>query len=238
MRALTLRRPAERSDSIHRPRFLGLTEFGPHNIIYHEGRKRRADSIALPLNGVESLLKSAKLCKRCGYCHDRDVESVEICERCKARLDGYNSEFPQRLLDMPTVRTQPRERISSEEEERVRSGYEVSTHYRFQTMPEDAQAVGADDATLAKLTYGPAAQVWRINHGWRAHGDRSGFALDTQTGRWRQQQSALSNNDDDDIDADAPPLTGVKPLVQDARDILLIKCRPSRPTHPWTEKAS
>ena len=106
-----------------------MTEFGPHNTIYHEGRKRSADSIALPLNGVESLLKSAKLRKRCGYCHDRDVESVEICERCKARLDGYNSEFPQRLLDMPTVRTQPRERISSEEEERVRSGYEVSTHH-------------------------------------------------------------------------------------------------------------
>lgn len=29
VRALTLRRPAERADSIHRPRFLGLTEFGP-----------------------------------------------------------------------------------------------------------------------------------------------------------------------------------------------------------------
>ena len=224
VRALTLRRPAERTDSIHRPRFLGLTEFGPHNTIYHEGRKRRADSIALPVDGVDSLLKSAKICKRCGYCHDRDVESIEICERCKVRLDGYNLDFPQRLLDMPTVRTLPRERISSEEEERVRSGYELSTHYRFQAPPEAAQAIGADNAPLAELTYGPAAQVWRINHGWRSHGDRNGFALDTQTGRWRQQQSVLSDNDDDDdIDADAPPLTGVKPFVQDARDILLIK---------------
>ena len=224
VRALTLRRPAERADSIHRPRFLGLTEFGPHNTIYHEGRKRRADSIALPVNGVDSLLKSAKICKRCGYCHDRDVESLEICERCKVRLDGYSLDFPQRLLDMPTVRTLPRERISSEEEERVRSGYELSTHYRFQAPPEAAQAVGEDNAPLAELTYGPAAQVWRINHGWRSHGDRNGFALDTQTGRWRQQQSALSDNDDDDdIDADALPLTGVKPFVQDARDILLIK---------------
>lgn len=186
------------------------------------------------MNGVESLLKSAKLRKRCGSCHDRDAESVEICERCKTRLDGYNSEFPQRLLDMPTVRTQPRERISSEEEERVRSGYEVSTRYRFQTTPEDAQAVGADNAPLAKLTYGPAAQVWRINHGWRAHGDRIGFSLDTQTGRWGQQQSALSDNDeDDDIDEDAPPLLGVKPFVQDARDILLIK-----PTYASVDRES
>lgn len=85
---------------------------------------------------------------------------------------------------------------------------------------------------------GPAAYVWRINHGWRAHGDRSGFALDTQTGRWGQQQSALSDNDDDDIDADAPLLTSVKPFGQDAGDILPIKHRPSRPAHPWTEKVS
>lgn len=125
---------------------------------------------------------------------------------------------------MSTVRTLPRERISSEEEERVRSGYEVSTHYRFQASPKAAQAIGADNAPLAELTCGPAAQVWRINHGWRSQGDRSGFALDTQTGRWRQQQSALSDNDeDDDIDSDAPPLTGVKTFVQDARYILLIK---------------
>ena len=85
--------------------------------------------------------------------------------------------------------------------------------------------VGEDDAPLAELTYGPAAQVWRINHGWRAHGERNGFSLDTQTGRWGQQQSALSaNHEDDDIDEDAPPpLIGVKPFIQDARDILLIK---------------
>lgn len=233
VRALTLRRSAERPDSILRPRFLGLTEFGPHNTIYHEGRKHRADSIVLPVDGVDSLLKSAKICKECGYCHDRDVEAAEICERCEAPLDGYNSDFPQRLLEMPTVRTLPRERISSEEEERVRSGYEVSTHYRFQEPPETAQIVGVDNAPLAELIYGPAAQVWRINHGWRSHGDRSGFALDAETGRWGQQQSALSDNDDDDIDAAAPPLTGVKPFVQDARDILLIK-----PTYASVDRES
>ena len=230
VRALALRRSSRDTDAIHRPRFLGLAEFGPHNTLYHEGRKHRADAIVVPADGIDSLLSSAKLCRKCGYWHD-GADGAEVCENCNVLLDG-NIDFPQSLLDMPTVRTTPRERISSEEEERVRSGYDITTHYSFQGERETADII-ADGEILGDMTYGQSAQVCRINHGWRSQGDRGGFTLDSQTGQWRQQSNAVS---DDDYEADEPdmpqPIDGVKPFVQDTRDILLIKPSRRQSTHP------
>ena len=173
VRALALRRSSRDTDAIHRPRFLGLAEFGPHNTLYHEGRKHRADAIVMPADGIDSLLTSAKLCLKCGYWHDGG-DSAEICENCHVSLDAANIDFPQSLLDMPTVRTTPRERISSEEEERVRSGYDIATHYRFQGEPDTA-AISAGGEVLGEMTYGQSALVYRINHGWRSQGDRGRF---------------------------------------------------------------
>ncbi len=230
VRALALRRSSRDTDVIHRPRFLGLAEFGPHNTLYHEGRKHRADAIVMPADGIDSLLTSAKLCLKCGYWHD-DADGAEICENCHVSLNSDSAYFPQRLLDMPTVRTTPRERISAEEEERVRSGYDIATHYRFQGEPDTA-AISAGGEVLGEMTYGQSALVYRINHGWRSQGDRAGFTLDAQTGQWTQQTVAVSD-DDYDAEPDMPqPLTGVKPFVMDARDILLIKPSRSRSANP------
>ena len=54
---------------INRPRFLGLTEFGPGNQVYHEGRKHRVFSCVLPPGGIEGRLVRARLCNVCGYAH-------------------------------------------------------------------------------------------------------------------------------------------------------------------------
>src|SRR6266496_500038 len=46
--------------AIDRPRFLGLTEFGPGNVIYHEGRKHRVAGCVMPAGGVEARIIRAK----------------------------------------------------------------------------------------------------------------------------------------------------------------------------------
>ena len=54
-----------------RPRFLALTEFGPRNVIYHEGRKYRVIAHVLAARWPRSRAWSAaKLCQRCGYFHE------------------------------------------------------------------------------------------------------------------------------------------------------------------------
>ena len=200
---------------IDRPRFLGLTEFAPQGQVYHEGRKHRIHASVLPPSGIEGRLTRARLCRTCGYAHD--AADVERCEHCGTRLDGDTSDFPQRLLDQPMMRARLAQRISSEEEERVRSGHHVTTHFDLVEGRDRSVSVrSASGEHVLEARYAPAARLWRINHGWR-HGDRTGFTIDPQTGRWGGRGA------DDDPDA-APEVLG---LLTGGEDL-----RPQRPEHP------
>lgn len=211
------------SRSIDRPRFLGVAEFGPGNVIYHEGRKHRVDSVVLPPSGIGDRLKQARLCRECGYAHDDESVTVDLCEHCGTRLDAATSDFPQHLLEQPPVRTRLAERISSDEEERVRSGYKITTHFRFTggVQPRRAHVIDQDGTPILEVVYAPAARIWRINHGWR-QGDHNGFQIDPQTGQWNRRPADAPPGDGDDFDI-RQPLTGVKPFVTDSRNLMLLR---------------
>lgn len=208
------------SQMIDRPRFLGLTEFGPGNRVYHEGRKHIVYSAVLPPNGIEERLTKALLCKMCGWAHAGSSADVELCEHCGTRLDASTSDFPQRLLDQPMMRARPTERISSEEEERARNGYHVTTHFNLsEGRNQEAVVKSADGQILLSALYAPSARLWRINHGWK-RSDHIGFTINPQTGQWGRR------NDGSDLEEDpsvSDPVTNIKPFVQDFRNILLLQ---------------
>ena len=205
---------------IDRPRFLGLTEFGPGNRVYHEGRKHRIYAAVLPPAGIEGRLTRARLCKICGYVHDGASVDVELCEHCGTRLDAATSDFLQWLLDQPMMRARPTERISSEEEERVRNGYVTTTHFNLVEGRNHRATVRSDDGEdILDALYAPAARLWRINHGWR-RGGANGFTIDPQTGQWGERGG---DNDPDSEPELLAPLRGVKPYVHDVRNILLLQ---------------
>src|SRR6266487_1771388 len=120
------------------------------------------------------------------------------------------------------------DKINSDEEERMRLGYEIRTAVRFAeqngrpafhlgTVERD----GGEPATLARLTYGHAATLWRINLGWmrRKNKDLYGFVLDTERGYWaKSEQSA-----DDPDDPLSPRTDRVIPYVEDRRNCLLFE---------------
>lgn len=208
------------SEAIDRPRFLGLAEFGPHNVIYHEGQKHRIDSAILPQNGIEERFRQARLCLECGYAHSDDSLTADLCEHCGTRLDGENSLLPQRLLEQPVMRTRARERISSDEEERLRNGYRITTHFEFipPWRPRRASVTDSTGELVIALLSAPAGVLWRINHGWR-QGDHTGFVIDPQDGRW-QSQAGQADGDEDPIGPQ--PIPAVKPFVKDNRNVLLL----------------
>lgn len=193
---LPLRALVSRGDEAHaidRPRFIGLGEFGPGNIVYYEGRKHRVVSCVLPASGIEPRLMRARLCRRCGSIHPGDQATVDLCPHCGVRLDDGAADFPQRLFDQPTVRARRWTRISSEEEERVREGYEITTHFRLSPGSRPMQmrlAQSKSDATVLEVMHVPQAELWRINHGWRRSPDSNGFTIEQSTGRWRPRQAS------------------------------------------------
>jgi superfamily II DNA/RNA helicase/very-short-patch-repair endonuclease len=216
-------------DYLSRPRFLAITEFGPQSFVYHEGARYVVDRVILPpVAGDGSLpLSEARLCDRCGFLHEGDA--AERCERCDALLP----EPVKRLLRLQNVATRRRDRITSDEEERQRVGYEVRTGVRFdaphgQNAHRHGDVRSADGRSLARLDFGPAATVWRVNLGWlrRAEPERLGFKLDTVTGRWERR--------DVDVTPDGPQpnpnganVQRVVPYVADRRNCLLFE--PSEP---------
>ena len=210
---------------IDRPRFLGLGEFGPRNVIYHEGRKYRMARCVLPPGGVESRLVEAKFCEACGYFHDRENAKADRCDHCGTLLDGAHSQYMRTLFEMTTVRGFRVERITCDEEERLREGFEIETKFRFAPSPDGralqqrAVVQDAEAHELLQLTFAPQAELWRVNQRWR-RSDRGGFTLDIKSGYWARRP------DDDDRAPDATGndlLTGVRPFVRDTRNLLLAR---------------
>ena len=213
-------RVGDNAQMIDRPRFLGLTEFGPGNLVYHEGRKHRVYATMLPPAGIEGILTRARLCNVCGYAHDKASSNMELCEHCGKRLDAATSDFPQRLLAQPMMRARSSERISSEEEERVRSGYHVTTHFNLaEGQSQQATVHSTSGECILDILYASSARLWRINHGWR-RGEQAGFVINPRTGDWGKRNKG---NDSEKDPAVSDPLTGVKLYVQDFRNILLLK---------------
>ena len=213
--------PRGEGEFISRPRFLGITEFGPRNIIYHEGARYDVRRLISTPGGLQTRRSQAKICQNCGY-FQSDV-TVDLCENCKSRLDASNSEVIP-LLEMPNVKTIRRERITCDEEERLRSGYDVSTHFRFAPAPggEKRALVGVihdeADTQLFRIIYAPTARLYRINHGSR-RSKETGFLIDLATGEWLSRQ-AIENNNQHPESTNHPDV--VRLYVQDTSNMLLL----------------
>ncbi|MGN9911112.1 DEAD/DEAH box helicase [Phytohabitans sp. LJ34] len=218
-------------DYIHRPRFIGISEFGPGALIYHEGARYMVRSVQLPpaTPGQEGVLTaSARRCEACGYLHD-DVVGVDVCDGCGEQLGRAVGN----LLRLHTVRTQRRERISSDEEERRRAGFQIETSYRFADHGNRPGRLAvtvrsAEGPTLATLLYGDAATVRRANLGLsrRKNKDIRGFWVDTVTGEWLSESKAEATTSDEE---DLGGADGVKlkqrviPYVEDRRNVLVLR---------------
>ncbi|NJP07393.1 MAG: DEAD/DEAH box helicase, partial [Chloroflexaceae bacterium] len=119
----------DRGEFLSRPRFLALREFGPDNVIYHEGNKYKITRTLLPAGSSQKRFFRAQLCKVCGHLH-KD-QTYHLCENCQTPLQTEHAETLIHLFEMSTVATQRVERITCEEEERRRQGFTVTTHYQF-----------------------------------------------------------------------------------------------------------
>ncbi|WP_405014100.1 protein kinase domain-containing protein [Kitasatospora sp. NBC_01539] len=218
-------------DYLQRPRFLAIREFGPGALIYHEGARYQVTRIQLPPDGSGDLVTStARRCPQCGYHHDANA-GAERCQMCDEPL----GEPTYGLLELHTVYTTPRERISSDEEERRRAGFKLVTSYRFhdhgaRSGRMDAAVIDQAGQPLARLAYGDSATVRITNTGrTRAKEDEPlGFWLDPVEGRWlTEKQAQEASGDSTEMlaleDAEQRRKIRVLPYVQDRRNILVIQ---------------
>lgn len=216
-------------DYLSRPRFLAISEFGPRAIIYHEGMKFEANRAILPPASIDPAAGQPqeigiKLCGACGYLHPvGEGPGGDLCERCGSpELRSLVA-----LFRLENVSTRRRERISSDEEERQRLGYDIITGVRFEDSggrPGYVQAtLYSNGEALATLQYGQTANLWRINLGWLRRESKHllGFVLDLERGYWKRDKELQELEERDDQDDLSTRLKRVIPYVQDYRNALL-----------------
>lgn len=171
---------------ISRPRSIALREFGPRNIIYHNGRKYQV--CQLVVQDAESVLTEAKISKKAGYFLWMDQKDLEICPFSGLNLeDNANKEHLHDLMEMAESRAEEIDRISCEEEERVSRGFEIKTYFSVDggDFNRVRKAVArSSESELLNLRYIPAARLVHVNYQWRSQ-KSEGFPIGLVSGDWR-----------------------------------------------------
>ena len=148
-------------------------------------------------------------------------DGLDLCERCETPLGLPLTQ----LFRLQNVSTRRRDRINSDEEERIRLGYEIISAMRFGEQDgkrlAHAARVTLRGEDLASLTYGHAATLWRINLGWSRRKERAqyGFVLDVERGYWASNKQIV----DDPEDPMSERHERVIPYVEDRRNCLLFE---------------
>ena len=211
---------------------MAIGEFGPGSLIYHEGSRYEVTRIQLPRDPGETtstgaVTETAKRCDACGYHHPVQV-GTDRCELCDEPLGATQ----YGLLRLSTVFTRRRERISSDEEERRRSGFELEVSFRFADREGRAgrtlaQAV-VDGRPVLELVHGDAADMRIANVGRRRRKESAGrgYWLDLREGRWlsdRQASDTTVDTEQLDDAADVKHKEKVTPYVEDRRNVMLLR---------------
>lgn len=232
-----------RESFLSRPRFLALGEFGPYSLIYHEGSQYRVVKALLTITSQDQVSEGAKLttevarlCPSCGYGHFRTQRDADRCVSCGASL--ADAQEVKNLYRIENVSTKRAERITANEEERVRQGYEMQTTLQFAEADGKLQmttsVVSDDQGPLLELQYGPAATVWRMNFGWRRRTEKTvlGFMMNPVTGHWvgGVDEGNGGNGgvgEGSDAPPDKTPPQRIVPYVEDRRNILIVRPHPA-----------
>ena len=222
-----------RDSFLSRPRFLGLSEFGPQSIIYHEGSTYRVHRTILTVrdepvmnNSSKLSVQAVRICPDCGYGHFGDQKDYERCVSCGVLLEGGRT--ISNLYRIEQVSTRRATRITSDEEERQRQGYEMITTLRYSEENGKLRFFGVDlldgEEHIMTLKYGPAAALTRVNLGWRRRKEKSiyGFSIDTNTGEWTKDAQAPTDAEDDKV-TEGKSLDRITPIVEDTRDVLIFQ---------------
>lgn len=209
------KRQQDKGQFVSRPRFIALKEFGPLNVIYHNGGKYRINRM-VSLSVAESL-RRIKISNETGYAFlDDEDKGINHDPITNNPLQGQsNVQIYNTLLELTESEAAPVERISCEEEERTGQGFEIDNYFSFPKGIEHTKRieVKAADQPLLHLIYGRSARLIQLNRRWRISTNDTGFTIGTRSGRWKRSDDANTQD----------PNARVQIFATDTADILYIQ---------------
>lgn len=184
---------------ISRARFIALNEFGPRNVIYHDGAKYRVDRMIL--TEAELKLENGKICPKTGYFLYDKQYSYEVDPIINETLQlDTQKHVHTTLIEMAETRAYELQRITCQEEERTKKGYDIQTYFAvdggFENTTEGIVSVA--DEKLLHIHYLPTCRIFKLNLKWRASREY-GFTINLNTGYWQRKKQKEEKGESDEI---------------------------------------
>ena len=214
---------ADRGSAVlQRPRFLALAEFGPNSLVYHEGKAYRCHRAKLTAGTRDEAGHLAtddlRCCQTCGAAHREKTD-----ERCRVCGDTLTSEGDlMQLYRIENVDAVPGARITANDEDRQRRGFELRTLFEWDNVRSKQLDLAEGGAPIAYVQYGPQTKLSRVNLGLRRRKQQSihGFQIDTVSGRWLKDEG---QGDEEGEDPHRARVQRIVPLVEDVKNALLLQ---------------
>ena len=207
----------DKNEAISRPRFIGLKEFGPNNLIYHNGAKYKINRVTP--NDISFDFSSIKISKTTGYAFlNEEGKGINQDPINGIPFDASNMDkLENRLLELEEVQSENTERISCMEEVRTSEGYITEMFLNTNDNLIDATKIKltVDGDELMKLFYAPAAKLILLNKKWK-RGREDGFDIGTKTGFFKTKKQLEKPNPED-------PYANIMLYTYDTSDILYIQ---------------
>ncbi|MBS1586704.1 MAG: DEAD/DEAH box helicase [Bacteroidetes bacterium] len=184
---------------VSRPRFIALNEFGPQNIVYHDGSKYRVNRIIL--SEAETKLDKAKISPYTGYIMMNDQYNYNVDPITNEELNhGMDQYTHTDFVEMTESRAYELQRITCQEEERTRKGYDIRTYFYVDgSFDSTAEAqIKLAGEKLVHIHSIPAAKLVQVNFKWRTAQER-GYALNLKNGYWQTKRQELEEGKADEV---------------------------------------
>jgi len=182
---------------IPRSSVIALREYAPSNIIYVDGGSYQISK--LHFKKVDSY-RTIKICPKCeNILYGQEESKKNNCPRCQYSLTGNHA--ISHALPIPNMYAFHRSIITSDEEERLRSGYDVNFYYHSNPASIQKVTISAD-ITQVILSYEHNGRIIGVNSGLRKDiaEERVGFAYCDACKQWlpNDQEKAIMHYGDGD----------------------------------------
>ncbi|PKP47256.1 MAG: DEAD/DEAH box helicase [Bacteroidetes bacterium HGW-Bacteroidetes-11] len=221
VRAFVGRRNQNEGTYISRPRFIALREFGPGNLIYHNGGKFRITR--MQFTEADMKPQSLKISLKTGFAwlneNGTAINNDPITGEALKGLDTTRL-YNKRLLELVESDTQPVERISSEEEDRTSTGYEIEQYFNYPKGIEGTlqTTLSASGQPLLNIIFCKATQLIQVNKKWRrSKGEEEGFNIGKSSGKWLKKSELAA------VDREKDPSLTIHLFTTDTADSLYIQ---------------
>ena len=209
-----------KEDSLYRDQQIALSEYAPNNTVYFYGQKFLVDQISreADFNSRQTFI----ICSSCNYAEllKSEKEKPSNCKCCGTPLDNVHA---INALPMPRMRARRTTKITSEEEERARSGFEIIQSYN-PTLNARWRELFLKDALIANIGFDRSAKLFHLNLGSKAdlHKNIPGFMLDPDTGRWLSR-TKIDEHYEKNPGSKVRMIKDIHLFVESDNDVLIIK---------------